>query len=291
MTHSGRARNSLKSSSALCRQIGPRLTDFPISKDLFLKFGHLQGHSGYSAVKDVHLFDPEFPSAITCTPSEAQLLYTLVDKLNPQRPLEIGSYMGWSTAHIALALKNTRLQCIEPFFETDDFFNQITSGPAQERFRQNMKRCELWDKIILITESSPECLGAYHPQDGWDFLFLDGWHNHGQPLKDVEEVLPFLSANAVVALHDPWVPDVRDAMLYLMDNGFYVYSLDTANFLTICFRGEAFKGWDEFYRIASGAEHRIEQAHIMRQYSGLCERSIREACKAFKISYNYRHSV
>lgn len=269
------------------RKMRERLADFPVSKELFYKFGNLRCHYGYSQVRDVHLYDPEFPWAITCTPSEAELLHTLVSKFHPRRPLEIGSYMGWSTAHIVLALNNTKLQCIEPFFETDAFFKHRTSERALERFRQNMNMCGCWDRIDLISLPSPGCLKEQCPEGGWDFLFLDGWHNHGQPLKDIEGVLPYLRPQAVVVLHDPWVPDVRDAMLRLMYYGFSVYSLDTANFLTVCFRGEPFAGWDEFCGVASEMRHRLEQARVMRRYLGLCEMSIHAVCDAFKIPFRY----
>lgn len=270
------------------REIGSRLTDFRISSDLFSKFETLREHPGYSQVKDVHLCDPEFPTAVTCTPSEAELLFTLVDKLRPRNPLEIGSYIGWSTAHIASALEDVRLQCVEPFFMTDEFLTQTINKQVLERFRQNMLRCSLLEKIDLITKPSPQCLAAKAPDDGWDFLFLDGWHNHGQPLRDIEGVLPYLSPQAVVALHDAWVPDVRDAMLRLMCDGFSVYSLNTANFLTICFRSEFFAGWDDFRRTGSETRHNLAQAAIMRNYLGLCEKSVSEFCSAFGIPNLYQ---
>lgn len=271
------------------REIGERLACFPLSESLFYTFGTLRYHPGYSPVRDFHLYDPEFPSAITCTPSEAELLHALVNCLHPKRPVEIGSYMGWSTAHIISALGETKLQCIEPFLETDALFNRKTCERALERFRRNMRMCGCWDCINLITLPSPDCLKEQCPEGGWDFLFLDGWHNHGQPLKDIEGALPYLNQRAVVVLHDSWVPDVRDAMLYLMYHGFSAYSLDTANFLTVCFREDPFPRWGEFYDVASEQRHRLEQAVIMRHYLGLCEMSINKVCDVFKISCRYQY--
>ena len=280
-------KTALNLSQSIPEQVRSRLTDFPISNDLFSKMGSLHYHPGYSSVKDLHLYDPDFPSAITCTPSEAELLHTLIYNLKPERPVEIGSYMGWSTAHIISALGNRKLHCIEPFFETDASFNQKTNEHAAERFRQNMDRCGYADHIELITLPSPQCLSSHCPTGGWDFLFLDGWHNHGQPLRDVEGMISLLSPNAVVALHDPWVPDVRDAMLRLMYFGFSIYSLDTANFLTVCFRGTPFIGWRKFCKVASETRHRLEQAEVMRHYLGLCEISIGEVSKVLNIPCLY----
>jgi predicted O-methyltransferase YrrM len=265
-----------------------RLNEFSLSRDVYLKFANLHYHPGYSRVEDVHFVDSEFPWSVTCTPSEAELLHDLVKVLRCRSPLEIGSYIGWSTAHIASSLQhNTKLQCVEPFYECDNPPEFKHNQRALLRFRENLMTVGCWSSVELITGPSPECLSGCAPAAGWDFVFLDGWHNNGQPLRDIDGLLPHLNSTVALAIHDPWVPDVRDGVMRLMSFGFEVCSLNTANFLTVAWRGIAPADWAAFCRIASQPRHVLREAQIMRNYIGLCERSVLEGCVAFGIPYHY----
>lgn len=264
-----------------------RLRQFPKAIEIYDAFTTLRDHVGYSGIEDVHLHDPEFPLGITCTPSEAELLTVLVQMVRPSAPLEIGSYLGWSAAHMASALDAAVLQCVEPFHMTNAEFGQIPDERAAARFKANLTNAGFWDRIDLIQRPSPDCLADCHPPGGWDFAFVDGWHNHGQPLRDVEKLIPLLTDDAIVVLHDPWVPDVRDAMLWLLLSGFSVVSLNTANFLTICFRREKPKRLERLFNAARQVRHNLEGSRIKRNYLGLCERSVGQFCRSFDVPFRY----
>ena len=261
------------------------LNAYPLSRRLFECFPALEPHPGYSPARDIHLSDQDFPGPITCTPSEGGLLFALADIWNPRRPLEIGSFIGWSTAHIASALKTTQLQCIEPFLVSESPETDPPSALAARRFRENIARSGCQEKVRLIPEPSPTSLMPNRPEGGWDFVFLDGWHNDGQPLRDVEGLLPCLAAKALVILHDTWIPDVRDAMLRLLDAGFLVYSLDTANYIGVCVRGEDIGHWEKFRAIALEKRHVLDAAQALRRHVGLSVSSIQAACDALRIGF------
>jgi len=263
------------------------LERFPLARQLFPHFKFLQFHPGYSGAEDIHLVDPELPGAITCTPSEAELLAMIVRALRPDNPLEIGSYIGWSTAHLAAASTN-RLQCIEPFIYGEDYSGQLRSDLAAGRFRENVIAAALEDRIILVEEPSPACLRSTCPSNGWDFVFLDGWHNNGQPIRDVKGLLPLLRQDVVLVLHDIWIADVRDAMLLLMREGFSAYSLQTANFLTICVRGTLEREkWGSVAVEANSTAHVLKSAARLRPEIGLSEDTIGETCSALEIPNRY----
>jgi len=63
------------------------LEPYPPSRRLFDRFEALQYHAGYSGVTDTHLYDPQFPAAITCMPSEAELLFTSPIRRSGRRAL------------------------------------------------------------------------------------------------------------------------------------------------------------------------------------------------------------
>jgi len=207
-----------------------------VSRQILQAFPYFTPHGGYSGVTDLHFQDRELKGAVACTPSEATLLHLAAKHLQPLRPLEIGSYMGWSSAHIASAIDQP-LACVDPFVEIGPDLRETTSEPARQRFFSNMERSGLTAKIKLHCEKSPDVLSSIAPEGGWDFAFVDGWHLNDQPTRDLVGLLPFVSPHAIVILHDIWVRDVRDALLYILTQGFNAYICDTANFLTFCWRG------------------------------------------------------
>ena len=217
------------------------LRQFEISERLFKGFPFLEPHRGASGICDLHFQDRELRGAIACTPAEATLLHLAALNLKPQKALEIGSYIGWSSAHIASALDN-KLTCVDPFLEIGSSLMEETSQCAKQRFLDNMARCGLDQKIKLVCGKSPDILPELVPNGGWDFAFVDGWHLDDQPVRDLIGLLPYLQGEAVIILHDPWIRDVRDGLVLLLLKGFNLYVCDTANYLTFCWRGQLTDG-------------------------------------------------
>jgi len=182
----------------------------------------------------VHFQDKSLGGAIACTAAEATLLYLAARCAQPEAPIEIGSYIGWSTAHLASGIKSV-LTCIDPFLEIGPDLREDTSEPAKQRFLDNLTRAGLIERIRLVCGKSPEAIPTAAP-GGWDFAFVDGWHVDGQPIRDVSGITPHLAPTAVVILHDLWLPDVRDALCYLRALGWEYEILNTSNYLTLAWR-------------------------------------------------------
>jgi predicted O-methyltransferase YrrM len=127
---------------------------------------------------------------------------------------------------------------------TETFFRLVAGSPmllpAQvtdadlERVKAEIR--EQFGTKIAMMPARIAPLNIAHPT--WDFVFLDGWHLDGQPLRDMQMVLPFLSDTSVVALHDTWMPDVFHAARLLLQNGWQMHVFPTANTLTLCYKTE-----------------------------------------------------
>jgi hypothetical protein len=120
---------------------------------------------------------------------------------------------------------------------------------VRSRFAMNLGRLGVIKRVDLIQAKSPDVLPSIAPKRGWDFVFLDGWHFDGQPSRDVTGLLPHLSKNAVLWLHDCWMGDIKNAMLILEENGYHASHFVTSNRLTAFWKQEPV-WWDAFWREA-----------------------------------------
>jgi predicted O-methyltransferase YrrM len=176
--------------------------------------------------------DAELGGALTCTETEALILDALILAVDPRRAIEIGSYVGWSSAHLAWHLDGT-LDCVDNLREGAGKLE----GPnpkVSERFWRNMDRASVTDRVRLWEADSPGVLPliAYgHPK--WEVAFVDGWHLDGQPRRDVEGLLPHLAEDAAIVMHDLWMPDVRAAANFLCDRGYHLLQLPTPGVLGV----------------------------------------------------------
>jgi predicted O-methyltransferase YrrM len=184
--------------------------------------------SGYGGI---HYQDYDFPGPIGCTQEEAVLLNAAATFGRPPRILEIGSYVGWSSAHLIWKNKSM-LDCVDTFTEGQGALRSESDMKMADRFLENMGRLGVESRVKMYVERSPEVLPSIAPEVGWDMVFVDGWHFDGQPLADVQGVFSLLKANAVVILHDLWIPDVRVASDWIVRNGWQSVTVPTANLLT-----------------------------------------------------------
>jgi len=154
--------------------------------------------------------DPRYRE-FTCLPvSEGELLREYVRRRRPRRILEIGCHVGLSTAYIAVDAKS----CI-------DVVDNFAKNPnVESAFWENMRNCGLIGKVRLWRLSSPDCLSEIANGRFWSFVFIDGYHHAGQPLRDVRGVLQHLTKSGTIVLHDTYEPDVRTAANHLLSHGF-----------------------------------------------------------------------
>jgi predicted O-methyltransferase YrrM len=268
--------NHLRIRPARLRRKALAETHHELSATLLEKFEELVYHPGLSGNADIHYQDREVGGGVCCTPSEAMLMHHAARLCDPVAALEIGSYVGWSSAHLANALSHGRLTCVDPFLEVraDKGSGGDGASRAHARFLQNMQRAAVADKIDLIRGLSPDVIPSIAPDSGWDFIFVDGWHLHGQPLRDVTGVLRYVAAGAVLLLHDLWIVPVRDAFMHLATTGWSFHIFDTSNYLTILWRGDAPAWLADLKYIAAGEAFTLSSAAERRLNFGLDDASI-----------------
>jgi predicted O-methyltransferase YrrM len=188
--------------------------------------------------------DVDIGGAIGCTAREGLILGKAASVGRPKNMLEIGSYVGWSSAHLLYG-NRLRLVCVDSLNEGA---GQILTAPNVDvlrRFHQNMRALNMSDRVVFIPAESPECLPEISPDGGWDFVFLDGWHLNEQPLRDVKGLLPHMNENGVIFLHDMGMPDVNEAGKHLVSQGWVFTGFITPNFLAAFWKTEP-KWWNRF---------------------------------------------
>jgi predicted O-methyltransferase YrrM len=143
------------------------------------------------------------------TAQEAQLLYTAAQTVKDGCIVEVGSYLGRSTAALALG---TRAGYYVPVYAVDphESFRGILGGnfgPADRTvFMQNMLRLDITDVVRMVSVSS-EFITASWP-DVVGLLWIDGDHRYKAVKRDLACWLPHLRPNATVVFHDVTDPRI-----------------------------------------------------------------------------------
>ena len=229
---------------------------------------HLISHSGHSGLLGLHYQDDEILGAACCTQEEACLLYWTAHALPAfsARILEIGAYIGWSTAHLAYG--GHRVTTIEAGREHGVIPHHLPDSVSPElldRLRENLGHAAVTDRVRIVEGESPEAI----PDEEYDLAFIDGWHQDGQPRRDVLRVAQLMAKDGVILLHDLWMPDVQDAACWLIVYGWHLEILNTANYLGYAWRTEP-AWWPRIAKLASspaffhgGAERARVNRNIM----------------------------
>lgn len=128
--------------------------------------------------------EDRYRDELSAEKGELYFLYGLVRAIKPNVCLEIGTHKGTATWYIANALEHNNkgyLVTVDPF-DYDNTVNRLSSYP-----RTTYKR-ERGDEIKMDAKI--------------DFVFLDGLHDLETVDKELQNVIPQLNDNAIIAFHD-----------------------------------------------------------------------------------------
>ncbi len=123
---------------------------------------------------------------------EILFLELLCDALKPENIYVIGNAFGWST--IALALMNPSAKVIAADPEVEAGRTLTDKIVRQERLN-----------VAVVTGSSPEItpeIIELFPGGELDLVLVDGFHSNECMVQDTAGVMPYLSNNSIVLLHD-----------------------------------------------------------------------------------------
>ena len=168
-------------------------------------------------------------SAVCCPANEAMLLYQITEYLQPKTFIEIGSYAGWSSMHILAALPPTSY-----FIAVDNFSECKYPDLVKPVIANQLAR---YSNAIIYETDSTDFLNQCQAKA--EVIFIDGFHRDGKPLEDVKASLNCLDHyNGYIILHDTWMPDVRVASDWLIDQGFKCHTFETDNYLSVYSKGD-----------------------------------------------------
>lgn len=165
------------------------------------------------------------------TANEARLLYTTVSLCRPRKLLEIGTFLGRSTASIALAIRDAGLACE---FTSVDFdvadeasFRRLmptthgrpsvlpkeyqlvfSEGLSTSAYaRRMLERHGLAQMVRLISGDFREVIS-----DRYDLVFADCLHDADEIRRNAPGIVPLLADGGILAVHDA-TPANRKALI------------------------------------------------------------------------------
>ena len=160
---------------------------------------------------------------------EAAILYSSAQLFAGRRGLEIGSWRGWSTAHL-LSSKLATLHVIEPL---------LADAEWRREFVEAIDGAGGKDRAILVAGGSPaEVVRLGEEGCRWSFVFIDGDHDGQAPTNDTMACLPYLEPTAMLLFHDLVSPHVAAALQALKAEGWRTMVYQTAQIMGVAWRGD-----------------------------------------------------
>ncbi len=173
--------------------------------------------------------DHRFPLMGFLNRDEAAIVYNLARQFAGRPALEIGSWLGWSTCHLALA--GVELDVIDPAHARPE---------VRAIAEASIASCGVSARVSWHPLASPDAIHtvAAARGGGWNLFVIDGDHEAPGPELDVHACLPYAAADCAFVLHDLASPAVGAALRILERAGFTVRVYQTAQIIGIAWRGD-----------------------------------------------------
>ena len=149
----------------------------------------------------------------------------------PSRFLELGSFLGQSTAYLASKIKESGkpiglyavdLWRLDPSNDHNKYIKKFGSD-IYPQFLNNMEACGVIDIVASVQASTSDAaLGFRSKSLEFDFIFVDACHEYDGVFSDLSNYWPLLRAGGQMAGHDIYMDGVRRAV----DNYFGSLSLN-----------------------------------------------------------------
>ena len=140
---------------------------------------------------------------------DRRALYYLMRSLRPKSILEVGTSIGASTIHTALALKANQLEDIDhPYRMTTVDIVDVNDAAAKPWLAQGspyspkelLMKNGVADYVTFVAAPSLQYLESCN--DRYDFVFLDGDHSAATVYREIPQALRVLRPGGVILLHD-----------------------------------------------------------------------------------------
>lgn len=190
--------------------------------------GHSQGHLVASDWADQDASGPYafYKNCGLWTRDEASILMETALRTGGEW-VDIGAHTGWTSKHINWGT-NREVICIDPMLKESAF---------HERFFDNTGFPWAWAHFGTSEEFFTDY--SYSPEAmTWRGFCIDGDHEPGEPLKDAQNALKHLAPSGTIILHDGLGAPVREAVTFLLNNGFRARMYKTPHVVFCCWRGD-----------------------------------------------------
>jgi beta-1,4-mannosyl-glycoprotein beta-1,4-N-acetylglucosaminyltransferase len=139
----------------------------------------------------------------------------VVDQFDsPSHFVEVGSYKGKSTVCLAVEIlnqnKDIKIDCVD-IWEPNLMYKDLTL----QEFMYNIAPVK--DIITPIKMTSEDAAKCYADQS-IDFVFIDADHSYEAVKKDIMLWWPKVKKGGVIAGHDEYFPEVKEAVTKIFDN-------------------------------------------------------------------------
>lgn len=159
---------------------------------------------------------------------EAHILYNTALKFRGKSALEIGCWLGWSTAHLAAG--GVILDVVDPILENPLAYESVNQSLCSAGVRSN---------VNLYPGYSPGKVEEIAQQEDcrWSLIFIDGNHDSPAPLQDAQVAERYAAEDALILFHDLASPDVAEGLNYLRDRGWNTMIYQTMQIMGVAWRG------------------------------------------------------
>jgi predicted O-methyltransferase YrrM len=139
---------------------------------------------------------------------DRKALYYLISKLKPSSVLEVGTHIGASTMHIALALYISQIKKGQTATLTSVDILDVNSDVIKPwlKYGMNYSPAEMVNKLnygsFVRFETDSSLNYATNCTQKFDFIFLDGNHTADTVYQEIPMALKLLNPKGVILLHD-----------------------------------------------------------------------------------------
>ncbi|HEX9983156.1 MAG TPA: class I SAM-dependent methyltransferase [Thermoanaerobaculia bacterium] len=168
--------------------------------------------------------DERYPLMGFLSRDEAVLLHNLALQFAGKRALEVGSWLGWSTCHLAMA--GVLLDVVDPAHDDPEIRASVEAS---------LRCCGIADRVTLARGRSPETIAELKQR--WSLFFIDGDHEAPAPLRDTAAALAYATEDCAFVFHDLAAPAVAAPLRFLKEKGFNVVVYQTAQIMGFAWRG------------------------------------------------------
>lgn len=220
----------------LARGFGPQYFDVIADAEPFELFNILDPDSlkraselGFDNIDPSIFMVPGTPSDFNSEPSVGQFLGRLICALEAQTVLELGSFVGLTSAYMTTALRHKgggTLFAVDP---SERFLNLTQSHLQSLGLESHLELRKGMSTENRLIESLP---------NNFDLIFIDTSHQYPATLNEIEIYSEKLSPKGMIALHDSIsAHGVRKSLIEMKGFRSLTFATERSNGLTLLFRG------------------------------------------------------